>query len=292
MDSFITLASDANLELFPENRIGSFRTRLSHPITIDRTKCRVGLHSITFPNSLPNIADGRFQIRAYNIGGVVHRDTGDDGVTVETRPTRRHIETRFREISPGFYKSPRDIVDSLNAKIRATRFRSEELRHYHNEFEGSLIEFSYDSHTEKISLMFPHEGEIGGWFSFDIKLSPELFVKLGFGLFEEERRTLRAPSVAEHTIYLNAGLSSIFVYCDIVEKNRLIGTQITDLLCVVPLVGSHNKNCHYQPSNVEYRNLRYDVLEEISIFLVGVTGEVLPFLSGKVVLTIHIKEIF
>ena len=65
MDNYITLTSDGSLNLFPANRIGAFRSKLPHPIAVDRTKCEIGLHSITFPNKLPNIVNGFFRLRVF-----------------------------------------------------------------------------------------------------------------------------------------------------------------------------------------------------------------------------------
>ena len=126
--------------------------------------------------------------------------------------------------------------------------------------------------------------------SVDVKLCDELFIKLGFGLTEIYNKSQHLPTTARHTVDLEVGHSSVFVYSDLVEKNRIVGGQITELLTVIPLSGPHNSNCHYAPLNIEYRSMRFDRLEEIRIDLVGDTGKVLPFLSGKCILTLHIRE--
>ena len=279
MDGYITLASDANLDLFPENRIGSFRTKLPHPIVTDRTKYKVGLHSITFPNKLPNITDGTFMMRADRGHWMWANGYLDAGTGLPLDDTPIHIDSPC-EAPAGFYKSPQDLVDCMNAQIL------EGPEDVHG------VRFAYDTHTEKVSIVI----EPDALYDYEIFFCPELFIKLGFGLSESELVNIRIEQsvtmiyTAPHTTDLEVGHASVFIYCDAVEKNRLVGNQITDLLSVVPLVGAHNTNCYHAPPNVEYRSLRYDVLEEISIQLRGDSGRILPFLSGKAILTLHIKE--
>ena len=292
MDGFITLVSDSSVEFFQGNRIGNFRTKLPHPIHVDRNKCEIGLHNITFPNTLPNVEDGSFKIRAY-ITTLINNPPGPNGEVVDSIPQRELVETRECSIPPGFYKSPQDIVALMNEQIRGMRYRNEDVRRLHKHYGGNLINFSYDEHTEKMSIIHSQEArddELYSWYAFDVKLSADLFVKLGWGLTEDSRQVLRTPSQAEHTVDLEMGHSCMFVYCDVIEKNRIVGREVADLLSTVPLLGEHNTRSYYEPSNIEYRKCRYETLDEIQISLLGDTGQVLPFLSGKVVLNLHIRQ--
>ena len=285
MDNFITLTSDASLDLFPDNRIGAFRLKLPHPIVVDHTKFQIGLYSVNFPNKLPNVVDGRFKVRAI----ADSRETtivGPNGESVTMIQGRGHVETKEREIASGYYSSPQQLIDCINEQIYTTQFRDENLQFCDPSTE--FVKFEYDQTTEKASLV--RNG--GPDCDIRIQLSTDLFIKLGFGLTESERRFIRAPLTAPHTVDLGAGHNSIFLYTDIVKKNRIVGGQITDLLAVIPIIGGHNTNCHHAPNVIEYRDLRYDKIEEINIVLAGDTGEILPFQSGKVILTLHIREKF
>ena len=67
---------------------------------------------------------------------------------------------------------------------------------------------------------------------------------------------------------------------------------MTSLLAIAPWAGQHNGQTFFEPKITEYCALRYDVIDEINVQLVGDTGEILDFVSGKVFLTLHIKDIF
>ena len=296
MDNFITLTSDASLELFPSNRIGSFRSKLPHPIFVDRTKCEIGLYSVSFPNKLPTIVDGRFKIRGVVRGtgpSMIFRPAGEGeeaggGVIREIFSSARpSIETRECSIPAGYYQSPQDLILKLNQAIFATRFR--EPSHQGCDLGSGVVKFEYDETTEKVSLV----ASDGISCEVRLQLSTDLYIKLGFGLAATNRsKFVRVPSVAPHPVDLEVGYNQIFIYSDIVEKNRIVGGQITDLLAAVPLLGEHNSTGHYAPKIIEYRAMRFDKIEEINIDLVGDDGNVLRFLSGKVILTLHIRERF
>ena len=287
MDNYITLTSDGSLNLFPANRIGAFRSKLPHPIAVDRTKCEIGLHSITFPNKLPNIVNGFFKLRVFKKR--VPYETTVNGLIVEFDDGARDLlESAGLNIATGFYSSPSDLVVALNKQIQELNFEDEDLNLKHIQSDFGIVRFTYSEQTELITIE-PMSSEI---YEVQLKLSEELFIKLGMGLDVNEGRIIKVPKTAKHIVDLDVGHASVFVYSDLVEKNRIVGGQITELLAVVPLTCDHNKFCHYAPVNVEYRSIRYDLIDEIQINLLGDTGQVLPFMAGKTVITLHIKDKF
>ena len=60
---------------------------------------------------------------------------------------------------------------------------------------------------------------------------------------------------------------------------------------MVPFSGKHGEQISFEPKVVEYCKLRYDSFSEIKIELLDDTGSVMKFTSGKVFVTLHIKEI-
>ena len=285
MDNFITLTSDASLDLFPDNRIGSFRVKLPHPIVVDHTKFQIGLYSVNFPNKLPNVVDGRIKIRAIASPSET-TIVGPNGESITVLSGPGTVEAKEREISTGYYRTPQELIRSINEQIFTTQFRDPGLRFCN--LSSGIIRFEYDQISEKTSLVRNGDPKC----DIRIQLSADLYIKLGFGLTKRDRAFIRAPITSPHTTDLEAGHNSIFLYTHIVKKNRIVGDQITDLLAVIPIVGSHNSNCNHAPNIIEYRDLRYDKVEEVHITLAGDDGKILPFQSGKVILTLHIREKF
>jgi hypothetical protein len=47
---YLTLPSNASLDVFPDNKTGSYRVKLPHPIDLNGN-WEVGLYSISYPNT-------------------------------------------------------------------------------------------------------------------------------------------------------------------------------------------------------------------------------------------------
>ena len=64
MSQYITLVSDANLDIFPTNRIGSFRSKLPQIVISDKDRFQIGVTYISWPNNVYNISESTITIKA------------------------------------------------------------------------------------------------------------------------------------------------------------------------------------------------------------------------------------
>ena len=216
---------------------------------------------------------------------------GDDVMTEEDflNTEISHTESYNRSIPTGYYGSPQDVVDELNAGIDKAIARAARNDNFaHLTLEQGFVFFHYDRTTDIVTCGSRENAPC----RVRINLSSELFVKLGFGLSHDRVTSVSPPDRASHTADLDLGKNAIFVYSDILELNRLVGNKMLPLLAIVPYRGEHGKIMSHEPYSVEYCDPRYDSFDEIKIDLVGDTGEVLKFLSGKVFVTLHIKDKF
>lgn len=283
MAGHITLASDSSLDIFPDNKIGSFRVKLPRKIFVDRKRHQIGLKYISFPLKSHNVEDGKLSIVFFSTSNLTER-----------------LPLQFdTEIETGHYESPDDLVEALNgalAKIPETypvNYNSIALNGVN--LDQSFVLFEYNRHTEKITI----NAQETEYYDISLRMSKELFVKLGIGLEEEVRftdgnccRFFPLPREGSHTVDLDVGRSSIFVYTDVIEADRVVGHRLVPLLAIVPSVGAHGQQCYYEPRSIEYCTPRYDTFDEILIELTGDTGQIMKFTSGKVYLTLRIKDRF
>lgn len=280
MARYVTLTSDASKDIFPQNQIGSFRIKLPRKIYLDRERHQLGLKFISYPMSSHNVEDGTF-----SVSFVDATNYGTPSIQFDT------------EIEAGYYSSPGDLVNTINDTIASIPDQFPEtyapLAEHGIRLERSFIFFAYSEHTEKVSILQNATDR----YVVSIRMSKELYVKLGFGLEEEARlmdgtccRFFEIPKKAPQTADLNSGRSALFVYTDIIESDRIVGHRLVPLLALAPLTGRHGQQCYYEPIALEYHKPRYDVIEEILIELTGDTGQVLRFTSGKVYITLHIRD--
>ena len=319
---YISLLSDASIDLFPDNRIGAFTCKLPHPIAVDRNKQEIGLSYISWPHKLANIEDGSFRIRisghpnalpadspgipgkpsnldalsTFNsIGGKTvggPKTAGSGFKTSLVAPKTAELsflgtpqETVSRRISAGYYATVQKLVASINAAIRTAKYRTSK---YRKSLKAIPCEFRYDETTERVTF---HSNDPENAIEYKINLSWELYIKLGYGLDRNGNSWVKDGDVTPHTSDLNLGQNSVLVYTDCIEQNRLFANSIGPLLRLVPFSGDHGKQMHFEPQRVEYCQLRTDSLSEITIEIRDDRGDVFKFLSGKVSVTLHIRDI-
>ena len=313
IDDCFTVMSNTNDTLFPDNRIGSFRTKLTYPIHTNNLRNKVALHSIIYPNKIPNVLDGNFRVKAFReievpiapgeptaaaaaavLSGAVEEvaDLLETNALVATataeRPTTPTTSTTTIQqmvscnIPSGYYKDPTEIIEKINDQISLIEFTNPVLADI--SLGDGQTRFSYNQ--EKVTFSSPNDD-----FEIRVSLSKDLYVKLGFGIKGDGKsKMIREGTTGEHVCDLNVGLNCLMIYSNIVAKNRIIGDQITNLLAVIPLLGEHNTIAYYEPPVKEYRSISYDVTEEVLIEVRGDTGEIVPFLSGKVILNLNIQS--
>ena len=273
---YISLPSDASLELFPENTMSSFKVKLPNTLSFDRAKHVVGLTSIEFPHSFKNITNVHFKI-------VMTPAVRPLVITSERGLDKFPPLERF-SIRPGYYRNPQELVTEINDQIRQVIFDDNETVLNGNQD----CYFEYDERTEKVSFLTREDLQI----NFRLYMHWELYCKLGFGLVKAARPVVKNGDQAQHVVDLSVGLSTIYMYCNIIESTRIVGSMYAPLLRILPIEGQHGDICHFEPKHVEYFPLRYDQISEISIQLCNDIGELLEFQSGKTVVNLHIKTNF
>lgn len=284
MGEYLTLASDASAALFPDNRIGSFRCKLPKSLHLKRERHQIGLSYISWPHKLANIEEGHFRIRA---------TFPDEDQASRPKSTlspglapRGIQETIGKKIAPGHYRDVPEVLAALNDKIRACRFRAPALKNV--SLATGAAQFEYDHTSERVIFAvkdaLPCE--------LKISLSWELHAKLGYSLGRHEPTWVRAGQIGDHIVNLFSGKNALFVYSNVVSGQRIVGNVLAALLRIVPFHGEHNSVVQWEPQKIEYCDLAYDDIDEIKIDILDDTGQIFKFLSGKVFITLHIKDKF
>ena len=300
MSSYITLASDSSQDTFPGNRIGSFRSKLPTTLELDRDRYQVGLSYISWPNKLHNLEDGHILIRCQLPPAVTDtRGAGNTPVAsvtiVRDRVTK---DTAAKRLPPGYYGSVKELVSELNELIKKVTFKDPAMRGV--DMRQGFARFELDPRTEMVKFVLSG----GAPCQVTVRLSRELYIKLGFGTGASGPRWIKPLPLGAndisgvqinagiHTADLTAGKNAVFVYSDVIRAERIVGNKVAGLLAIVPFAGAHNEIVHYTPQRVEYYNLQFNSFQEIQIDLVDDLGHILKFQSGKVFITLHIKDKF
>ena len=84
-------------------------------------------------------------------------------------------------------------------------------------------------------------------------------------------------------------MSTIYVYCDIVEP-QVVGDTNAQLLKTIPVEGKFGDVIAKTFTNIQYVHIQTRSFENIEILLRDDTGDPVPFERGKVVNTLHFRQ--
>lgn len=120
MSFYVTLPSDGCMDIYPNNTLSNFLTKLARPIELSG-EWEVGLVELIYPRMWNNVSNG---LNKYEISlGTGVKKTG-------------HIE-------PGFYESPTDILNALPKQIQVKPFHNKHTKKVHVQLtNGATIKFS------------------------------------------------------------------------------------------------------------------------------------------------------
>jgi hypothetical protein len=128
MSFYITLPSNASLNLYPDNQPGKFFVKL--PQTIDvSSQYEVGLAEIQFSNSYFNVLEGEVWLRYYP-------------------PAKAPVT--ILKLTPGLYRSAESVVDEFNKVIVRQEVSGQQAK----------IRFYYNKGSKKAQLKLFSEGEV------------------------------------------------------------------------------------------------------------------------------------
>ena len=118
-------------------------------------------------------------------------------------------------------------------------------------------------------------------------------LRLGSGLkdllgFKEEFFTY-GKYISDYPLELNAGITEIFVYTDIIESHH-VGDVSAPLLRVIPLSGEKDEQIVRIYNNPIYFPVKKKYIETIEIELRNSSGNNITFVSGKTILVLSFRE--
>ena len=271
----IDLISNASMETFNENTMASFRNQLSQPIQL-QGEWQVALTSLSFPSKINNVNSGE--------------------IVVYTNPRTETDESRNqsgqnRKIRTGIYNSWENLVTEI---VRIASLKQFDRR--------------FDKVTQKLTLTFgKNEGlsfqdnEIPSILGFKGTPDPSHsgFVHIGY-IKNVENGNPNAPNrhLANFPVDITCGPQPIFVYIDIIEYQHM-GDSRAPVLKIIeserrlrngslnPVTPVHHKNL----TNLDYKRLLSNNIQNIKVELRNETGKLLPFTGiGELSSVLNIRE--
>mgnify|MGYP001794346078 FL=1 len=173
-------------------------------------------------------------------------------------------------VPPGFYPN----IDKLLKKII-------DILHLNKSGVGNKLSFIYDEISNRVVTFIAQDAE------FKICFSSNVAAPLGL---ESGKFYSKGPHLAPYPADIHDGSSTLYVYSDIVQK-RLVGDNMLPLLKVIPAEPMQTVPSHkwVRFKNIEYISSVKTHIDTVEINIRRDNGEIIPFESGKVVVTLHFK---
>ena len=175
-----------------------------------------------------------------------------------------------RKITIGYYSTTKELVDTLNALLSGWTLDSP---------VSDSVSFVYDPVSKKTSILIANDGSL-----CNVAISEDLQDFLGFDV----DKFSRGPTTGTRTSDPYSKLGYLMVYSNLV-KSRLVGDTMAPLLRTIPVEHGFGDAVH-EFKHIEWAEaagLNTDVIE---VNIMTDTGDRAPFVGGKVLLTIQLRE--
>ncbi len=270
---FLTLPSNTKVE---GNTTSDFRVPLAYPIEL-QGQWSVGLAEIHYPATYNTVQNCTIEITTVDTDG-------PESVS----------------IPDGHYATPGELVEVLNYAMfqygtRRTNLMDERLqkmlewKHISSaeysmakmsiETWKTAIHFQYMDVVKKMNISF-NPDRIKG-----IKVDRRLQHILGL----KDAQLSNQETLAKYPPDLRAGMTSLYIYCDIIAP-QLVGDTRTNLLRVVPLRGLPGEVIDIDYPNIHYGDLLVTKFSSVHITIKGVDGETMAFSYGKCLIKLHFRK--
>ena len=248
---YVTLPSNASIQIYPNNKIWSYRTKLAKPIVLTEPY-EVGVIEFQYPRVWASFP------------------ASDADVTVYDSKTE---QTLTIPLSVGFYDSIPRIVKEFNSKCLIHQATSHISMQYNN--ITNLIYFS---------------GAEGTILTFKGRLAEILGFKPGVLFPLPPSTNFRKHYAAPHPADIHGGSYNIFVYSDIVDYQLVGDSHVPLLRCIniTPEVGRMPTLTYDKP---HYTSLSKSVIDDIEISLKNDQNQYIPFTYGRVIVKLHFRPV-
>lgn len=272
---YIHLPSDSSLNVYPDNTIAKYSTKLAKTIDLDG-QYEVGLSEIIYPTDYYNV-DNRDQDYNFRIKQMLFNDNGENIQDVV------HYKV---QINSDLYYTSGEFLEKINVAINEGVHR----------FPINII-VSLDN-TGRININITRSGsplsvevDPGVMAHFYFELSPQFSQRLGFdktvSLSMDDSSIVRA----RHKFDLHMGKKLMYVYSDIVSYS-LVGDVSVPLLRACNLQEpSSNNTIHLSFPDIHYKPVQKSQFDTIDISINTEEGLLMPFQSGKVMITLHFRKV-
>jgi len=248
---YLTLPSNASLDLHPDNTLTRYTTALPQRISLSgQWEC--GLVEMQYSHSWYNVTSENTWL-GVTLGGA----------------------TYAVRIDAGYYDTPTTLIRKINKGIRTV-------------VKEKNVKLSYSHITQKVTIHMVQNSAFSVY-SLDLQNVLGLTQSIYTSPEDENEKGFTTFIEAESVIDLAQGFYALYVYTSIVEP-RVVGDSVVPLLRIVPIEGKHGDLVSKSFDNVQYVAVLHKEFTTIEVDIRDDTGRPVPFERGRTTVTFHFRR--
>lgn len=270
-DFYVTLASNACLKYYPDNKTSYFKTLLNRPLYLENYQ--VALSEIIFPTRICNIFD--------NNNTIFFGPFFSAHIPVQNRKTTSYLRQFIScKIPKGIYENIETLIDVINASVIKRSGWDENML----ELSDGKVCITQDFKT-KLDDQVAHGAEIKVQSKAAVQFENRLGTILGYPPNANIIKT--SPSYYS----LVAGIpGEIFLYTNIIDY-QIISNTSAQLLKIIPISLNDDVKNRIEFLNRNYLNVIVNQIDNITIECRDAQSQLIPFEDGtNIILTLHFKK--
>jgi hypothetical protein len=277
----MTLPSNSSKLYFPNNTLTKFSTQLQSSIDLsNRESWEVALVDIMFPKTWYTIPD---RGTTFTVTCNSCQVSAPEQYQKNYPPSTRSVEIK---ISSGYYGTIDQLVNKMNKAVNnSIASLTSIMKHATSgiEFDNNWVHFKVHDVSKRVVIQLQP--------NVSITFSDLLISLLGIGSNQNPivNSGIDVESTRAQRVYdLNAGIHSLYVYCDILEEVT-IGDSKAPLLRIVDTAGNQGEMIYKTFHDPRYVPLQRKSFDSIEIDIRDGYGEPMAFESGQLIVTLHFR---
>jgi hypothetical protein len=253
-DFFVTLQSNACMNIFPENKISDFKNKISSVITLKNNTFEVGLVECSYTY-------GNVFLAKETILGTLIKD--GELIPMTVRKNLRTLEELLKELKFWMPKSLFTIEDHT--------FKSSlDLSDVSVEFSEKICDIlGLDCGTAS-----PSVNAVGGNYNVDDNYSTT---------------NIHAHLEGTHPVFPNCGNTKLFIYCNVIAP-QYVADVMAPCLRVICYDGDYRQQITHSFQHVHFMALSVSEFDVVHMYIRNESGESIPFEFGNFTATLRFRE--
>ena len=251
MSFYITLPSNASMNMYPNNTVASFTTLLSSPINLEMSY-EVGLVAFTYRQAI-----------GYNLGNVTLSEVSESIRTEHDTASIPYVEGETRE----------ELIERICSIVRRNLVNSKKYE------------------ILKVIVMHAHTNSFGIMLGSNYFLEFSGVLATILGVSENVQYGGKSNGISTQNTLLNQTLisfssalqnmpiyrnESFYIYCDIVE-DQFVGDSKVNLLDTYAIQGRSGETLTIRFPNPHYVNVGKSIINTINISIKNSIGNLIQF---------------